>query len=335
MRTKLLAAAMSGGILLSAVLAVGMPGVSYADTTPAPPSDADASALRLDPLLRISHTHATAGPTGGGSSAKANVLEISGNPPVAQLGGTQTGVGSKSGSLLDTSTTPLGAVLDLKLLPWKALVSATPTHRHAEGYAAVATLVLMNTNTLYVKLLQSESKADHDDETLTSTSSASSDGLVVGLGGALTIDVLHAEASTANGGSSYILGINNNYIGTNSQAGSACALSVPGVLQLSCLSVTGGKGLNTTATDLTAVLGANTATAGISNVSSSTGKGATVQGQTTPTTSAPAPAPVVAAAQLPRTGASSLAIALFGLVLVALGAAVVFAARVRRRLPVA
>jgi len=329
MRTKLIAAATSGCILLSAGFAAGFPGIAGA--TPAPPSNADAVAVRVAPLLAISHTHATAGATGGASSAKANVLELQGNTLLE--GGVQNGVGTKKGALLDTGTTALGPVLDLKVTPWNATVTATDTHRHAEAYAAVLTLVLMNEKTLFVKLLQSSSSADHDDTTLESSSAASSDGAVVGLGGQLTIDVLHSEASSKNGGSSYLVSINGTEIGSDEQAASIplCSLSVSTLLQLTCLKVTGGKGSNNSATDATAIVNQGSAQGDISNVSSSTGKG-TAEAAVTPTTQAPAPAPVVEAAQLPRTGVSSLAIALYGLFLVALGAAAVFAAKARRRL---
>jgi len=336
MRTKALAAALSGCMAISAGLVMVNPGMSYADTVPAKPSEADAVAVRVDPLLRISHTHATASQSS--AQAKAAVIELSGAPLLAQaaFGGAQSGNGTAKGSLIDTGTTALAPLIDLKVTPWSATVANTDTHRHAESYAALLSLVVMNDKTLFVKLLQSSSVADHDDTTLKSTGKSVSDGAIIGVGGALTINILHAEASSENGGATWLLGVNDTKIGTNQQAGSACALNAAPLLALVCLNVVGGKGVNNEANDaiarvLPAANGGATATAGLSNVSSQTSSGTAVQAAPTP---APAPAPKVEAAQLPRTGAASMALVVLGMMLVLFGFAAVAVTRARRLAPV-
>ena len=92
-----------------------------------------------------------------------------------------------------------------------------------------------------MNVLQSESHASHCG--MTSKGSGSSDGATVDLGdGVLQAVVLHSEGASGAKGASYLVSINGTEIGSSEQAGGSCALSVPSVLDLTCLTATGGDG---------------------------------------------------------------------------------------------
>ena len=209
---------------------------STTSSTP-PPGAAEANALLIDPLLAIAHTKATAGD--GSGSATGNAVELGGEPLIdGMTGGTQQGVGSKDGSLLDTGVTPLG---QLQLTPWSATVTSAGGTTTSDGDAALLRLFLVDPTMLRVALLQSHSHAQSDSNG--TSSSSSSDGAVVNAGdGALDVHVLHAESSSSSGGHSYLIGINGNEIGSSDDANGSCALDVPDVVSLSCLTATGGTG---------------------------------------------------------------------------------------------
>lgn len=229
---------------------VGLPGTALAVDAPAaphkaqqaaapdtapPPGSAEAYALLVDPLLAVAHTKATAG--GSSSSATANAVELGGDPLIdGTTGGTQTGPGSKHGALLDTGVTPLG---QLEVTPWTATVTNTSGGSTADSDAALLRLFLGDPGLLRAAVLQSHSHAESSSSG--STSSSSSDGAYVNAGdGALEVRVLHAESSSKSGGSSYLIGINGNNIGTSDDANGSCAIEVPDVASLSCLSASGG-----------------------------------------------------------------------------------------------
>jgi hypothetical protein len=203
-------------------------------TTAPPPGSAEAYALLIDPLLAVGHTKATAG---GSSSATANALEVGGKPLIdGTTGGTQSGAGSKHGALLDTGVTPLG---QLELTPWAASVTSTDSGSSADSDAALLRLFFVDPTIFRAAVLQSHSHAESDSSG--SSSSSSSDGAAVNAGdGALDVHVLHAESSSKSGGSSYLVGINDNKVGTSDDANGNCAVEVPGVVSLSCLTATGG-----------------------------------------------------------------------------------------------
>lgn len=208
---------------------------STTQTAPPPPGSAEAYALLIDPLLAVGHTTATAG--GSSSSATGNALEVGGKPLVdGMTGGTQTGAGSKHGALLDTGVTPLG---QLQVTPWSAAVTSTDTGSTADSDAALLRLFVGDPSVLQAAVLQSHSHAESSSSG--STSSSSSDGAVLNAGdGALDVHVLHAESSSGSKGSSYLVGINGNQVGTSGDANGSCAVAVPGVVSLSCLTATGG-----------------------------------------------------------------------------------------------
>jgi hypothetical protein len=206
-----------------------------ADSTAPPPGEAEAYALLIDPLLAVGHTKATA--NGSSGSASGNAVELGGEPLIdGMTGGSQQGAGSKQGSLLDTGVTPLG---QLQLTPWSATVTSAGTGSTSDGDAALLRMFLIDPTMLRAALLQSHSHAESGSEG--SSSSSSSDGAVVNAGdGALDVHVLHAESSSKTGGSSYLLDINGNQVGTSDDANGSCAVAVPDVVALSCLTATGG-----------------------------------------------------------------------------------------------
>lgn len=220
----------------AACAALVLPGTAaHADVTvPAPPAQASAVAAQVGSLLDISRTGATAG--AGAPTAQASVIRLQGQP-VLNLGGSQTGDGETGGSLLDT-----GASLPARaqIAPWHAAADGThsPT-RHAKGSAAAARADAPNI--VQAGVLTSSSEASYTDQR--STGTAVSDGVDISLLDALRLNLLHTEVQSDGRGHSYLVALNGNEIGTDDQLGSTplCSLSAPGLLDLSCLTATGGN----------------------------------------------------------------------------------------------
>ena len=221
--------------------------VHAADTTqtvviPAPTSTSAAYAANILNAIAISHTIASAG--NGTTQGTANVLEIGGNPLAPQLGGTQTGAGTSSGVLLDTATLGIPTnALQLQVAPWAVTNKQSSSATSSNSIADLLVLTLGDTTTsssASLRVLQSTSNANWTAGQ--SSSNATSDGAILNLGGAggLNVDLLHSDTSSTTPGSSYIISINGNQIGSNSQAGGQCALTIPSLLSLSCLTATGG-----------------------------------------------------------------------------------------------
>ena len=211
------------------------PAAAHADlAVPAPPGQASAVAAQVGSLLDISRTDATAG--SGAPTASASVIRLQGQP-VLNLGGTQTGDGETGGSLLDT-----GSALPARVqaAPWHAAAdgSHSPTH-HARSSAAAARAEVPSI--ARAGILTSSSEASHTDQH--STGTAISDGADVTLLDALRLNLLHSEVNTDGRGHSYLVGLNGTEIGTDDQLGSTplCSLAAPGLLDLSCLTATGGN----------------------------------------------------------------------------------------------
>ena len=220
--------------------------VHSADTTtvvvPAPTSTAAAYAANILNAIAISHTIASAG--NNTTQGTANVLEIGGNPLAPQLGGTQKGAGSSSGVLLDTAQLMIPtSALQLQVAPWSVVNTQSSSASSSSSIADLLVLTLGDTttaNSASLRVLQSTSNANWT--SAQSTSNATSDGAILNLGGpsGLNVDLLHSDTSSTTPGSSYIISINGQQIGTNSQAGGQCALTIPSLLSLSCLTATGG-----------------------------------------------------------------------------------------------
>jgi hypothetical protein len=210
---------------------------------PAPSSSAEAYAANILNAIAISHTKASAG--SGQATGTANVLELGGNPPASAFGGTVNS-GNGSGDLIDTTKLMIPANdLYLAVAPWAASASPGSASSSSSGIADLLVLTLGDTQanpsqSATVKVLQSTSNANWTAGQ--STSNATSDGAYVNVAGSsgLTIDLLHSDTSSTTPGSSYLVSINGNQIGSSGQAGGQCALTVPSLVSLSCLTAVGG-----------------------------------------------------------------------------------------------
>jgi hypothetical protein len=328
-------------------------------TTPAPAGSSEAYAVKVDNIAAISHTKAEA--SGSGTSATADPLELGGSPPASQFGGTTTSPPGSHGDLLDTGPS---SQFRLALLPWSTANNQTSTGSSADAYSDIVFLDLGTPSTgaspndtcgtqtassVCLRVLQSQSHATWTPGQ--STGNSSSDGAILNVGGAsgLTIDLLHAQTSSSGTGSSYLLSVNGNQIGSSSQANGACSISIPGLLAINCLTATGGLG-NT----LASVLGYNAGSGPLSSVlgtggliltssksgsagqapSTASSQGAPSQAPSTAAKTGPAAAAPSAAAaatnhSLAFTGTDAVALMGFALALIIAGSAVVW--RSRRR----
>lgn len=320
-------------------------------TQPAPAGSADAYAAKVGDIAAVSHTSASA--SGSGGSATADPLELGGsNPPSSQFGGTQSGDGTKSGSLFDTQSTPLGR---LALTPWTASASSSGSGNSASGLADIVLLDLgdpSSQQSASLRVLQSRSDATWNSQE--STGSSSSDGAILDVGGpsGLAVDVLHSETSSSGAGSSYLLSVTGNQIGSSSQANGQCSLTLPSVLALECLTASGGTGANGVLTSTAGVVSAAVGptgsglTAGLIQAASTSGKApaaapavtpavsspaasspAAAPAASAPAASAPAAAAPAASSSLPFTGANIGLLVAAALALASAGAALVAASR--------
>src|SRR5437868_7108309 len=179
--------AVAAGSVVGAVALLGSAGIAFADlviTVPAPVGQATATAANVVGVLGVANTASAATPTSAAASADA--LKI-GNTTV--VGGSQIGVGTNSGKVIDTGSTPLGR---LQVLPWNANVSQSSAGQHASSSAAAARATLINPNVANLDLLQSGTSATHSG--MKSSGSAYSDLAVANVGGVkgMTIKVLHS-----------------------------------------------------------------------------------------------------------------------------------------------
>jgi LPXTG-motif cell wall-anchored protein len=170
---------------------------------------------------------------------------------------------------------------------------------------------------LKATILGSHADADHTSDK--STAMSTSDAADVSIGDAIRVVLLHSEVSSMGKGSSYLIGLNGNDIGTSDQLGKSplCALDAS-VASLSCLTAAGGAANNGVTSGSAEVAGVKSALGVVSptdvlatTASSGTGTpapsilpavGSTLPAETARSASvAPAAAP---ATTLPRTGAA-------------------------------
>jgi len=210
-------------------------------TTPAPPASSEAKPLDVAGIVSIGHTKAGAGPNG--SSATGNAIELGGQ---VVSGGTATSGGKQgSGSLFDSSTTPLAPLGLIQIAPWTAKATQSGDSSSADATASLAHVHLGGGSApgfVDLLLFGSESKADYSPAE--ATSSSVSDGVLLQVGQgdtpALTVDLLHAETSSDKKGSSYLLAINGNEVGSSDQVNGQCQIPIPSLLTINCLTATGG-----------------------------------------------------------------------------------------------
>lgn len=230
--------AVAAASVLAAVTVLGSAGVAFADlviTVPAPVGQATAAAANVVGVLGVAKTASAATPTNGAASADA--LKI-GNTTI--VGGNQIGVGTNSGKVIDTGSTPLG---QLQVLPWKATVGSSSSGQSASSSAAAVRGTLINPDVANLDLLQSGTSATHTG--MKSTGSAYSDAAVLNVGGVkgMTIKLLHSESNSSGAGITYLISFNDKPLVAVDQLGAhLCALGLPSILDVSCLAVAGGLG---------------------------------------------------------------------------------------------
>ncbi|MCA1843423.1 MAG: hypothetical protein LC792_09615, partial [Actinobacteria bacterium] len=235
--------------------------------------------------------------------------------------------------LLDTGASN---PIRVEIAPWAAAVDGTagPT-RHSKAAAALARANVANV--VKAALLHSESEASWTDTK--STGTAFSNGVEVSLLETVNVVLLHSEVNTEGKGHSYLIGLNGNQIGTDDQLGKSplCALNLPSVLSLSCLTASGGNGTpaapgapNNAAAEVAKADPAIDAIKMIDPVDVFTASGSSGSGSAPVLTLPAAPAPPVVApaeatravaapaaapaAALPRTGAALAGLSIAGLV---------------------
>ena len=202
---------------------------------PAPPSSASAVALKLGSLLDISKTGAVAHDTKKDPkpTAEASVLRIN-EQILLNTGGTQEGVGSKDGVLIDTGA---NNPIRVEVAPWATKVeeqSQDTVHSRAEAALVKANVA----NVVKAALLHSTSDATWTKGK--STGTAESNGVELDIA-TISVVLLHSEVKSDGTGHSYLVGLNGNEIGTDSQLGNSelCSLDLS-LLALSCLQADGG-----------------------------------------------------------------------------------------------
>jgi hypothetical protein len=290
-----------------ACLLLGLPVAAQADL--APPGTASATAAQIGSLVGVSTTGAAANSDTAG--ARASVLDLNGEPLLG-TGGSQASTGESSGALVDTGNAlPVTA----QVAPWSAAASgsASDSTRTSKASAAVARAEVPSVAKLGV--LQSESAAEH--QSTKSTAVGSSDAIDLGLADIAELVLLHSEVRSEGAGHSYLVGLNGTEIGTDDQLGQLCALQVPDVVALSCLTATGGLGSGGLLGGNAEVLGASIPLASALdpvsafNASATSGTGSVVSGATeTPAAATEAERSVAPAAAATAPGVNTLGQAL-------------------------
>ncbi|HET9770990.1 MAG TPA: hypothetical protein VFS16_08895 [Acidimicrobiia bacterium] len=290
-------------------------------------------AVQVGSLLDISKTDAAATPEGGES--RASVVRLGGEPLLG-LGGTQKGDGETGGALLDTAEALPARV---ELAPWQAAAKTESNTRSSKASAALARARVEKV--LNLKVLSSESEAVHTDAQ--STGTAVSDGVDLSVLDAIRVVLLHSEVRSDGNGHSYLVGLNDTHIGTGEQLGAVCALDVPNIAALSCLTAEGGAAagpLTEASANVATVDPALEAVSALDPVAAFTASASAGAGEAVEDAAPVAAPPVVAAAEssrsadapatatatsgpaaLPRTGAALAGLSTSALTALALGAA--------------
>jgi hypothetical protein len=312
--------------------------------TPAPPSSATANVIDA----RIIDTCVSCTSAGAGSNsarARATAIRLLGNNI---QGGEGTGTSKNSGALIALPANPL---LYLAVADWEESTAAGATST-SHSRAALVDLVIGPDQhstagnhrdalggAISVAVLEATSDAGY--QGLSSTGQGSNNGVDVNIGnGALVIILLHSDASSANKGSAYVLGINGTQILSSDQTGGGgVPIAVPGVVGLVLLQVgaaggngaTGGaQGSGAAVGTVSDLLGQSGMQAGVLTASAVglTGLAATPNAGTPPATGTPAAAAAAAGGlKAPNTGA---AFGLGGLLLLLGGGSLLFATLRRR-----
>lgn len=195
------------------------------------------------------------GTTSSGSSAESHAAQVEGGGHSAGAGsssadssGQATGSGAhlddqnmggeagpgqqNEGALADSDTVnEEGQGGKVAVLAW----SADGTPGNAQGFGAALLVEVKDPEgdeAAYLELLSSRSTAT------TTQSTGESQLALLRLGGdQLVVTLLHASASSDGTGTTWLVGLNENHVFTDQEANDTCALEVPDVVALSCLSV--------------------------------------------------------------------------------------------------
>lgn len=318
------------GLTASAIAGVGHGSTTV--STPAPPGDASAVAAEVNGVITVGKSVAHAGSDGG--SADADALSVLGQQV---SGGSQKGVGSKTGNLIGTGDTPVG---DAEVAPWTAKVTNNNGGYQSHAEAALAHADIADLVELWV--LHSISDAAWAPGA--SSGDAQSDGAEVSALGQLDIKVLHSEAHSSGKGHSDLLVVNGTEIGSSDQANGACKLDVSPVIDLLCLTAKGGTGadgVTSAGSDVASFVAGGGALTGTVSGSSASGAKAGTPALPTPSQAAhrpqrssaarpPAATPSQSASSLPFTGADTERSVLVALAMTAIGATATLFGRRRR-----
>jgi hypothetical protein len=307
--------------------------------TPAPPSFATADVVNAA-ILNTCVSCTSAGAGAGTAHAKATALRLLGNDVALGEG---SGDSKKSGEFLAVPASPL---LNLAVFHWEEATAAGATST-AHSYACAVCLDLLpgaKASGGLISLAVLEAGSDAGYQGLSSTGMGYNNGVDLNVGnGALVIILLHSDASSANKGSAYVLGINGTQILSSDQTGNGgVPISVPGVVGIVLLQVgaAGGNGQNGgtggaqgssaavgTVSDLLGQTGQQLGVLTASAVGL-TGLQAAPNAGSPPATGAPAAAAGTGGLKAPNTGA---AFGIGGLVLLLFGGSLLFASLRRRR----
>ncbi|HEX3606561.1 MAG TPA: hypothetical protein VH134_11610 [Candidatus Dormibacteraeota bacterium] len=218
--------------------------------TPAPPSQASASVLQINPLdTCVSCTHAGAG--SGTADAEAVAIRLLGN----NISAGKSSSGQNSGALLAIPASPL---LFLAVADWATSASPGATST-SHSRAALVDLIIGPSATSHqasnghagggvISLAIFEATSDAAYQGSSSNGTGANNGVDLNIGnGALVILILHSDASGTSPGSAYVLGINGTKIlGSDNTGPGGIPVTVPGVVGLILLQVTGSGGNGST-----------------------------------------------------------------------------------------
>lgn len=281
--------------------------------TDAPPASASAVAAKVDGVITIGETGATAG--NGSGTAHAEALDLFGQ----RVSGGDVKDGKDGGNIFATPDNPIG---DLEIAPWSGSVAHAGGGTQSQAEAALAHAGLLGV--LQIWLLHSQSQATWTPDA--SHGHATSDGAEVNLADQLDVKVLHAETDSDGKGSSAVLVINDNGVLTSDQTGNQCVIDADPLVKVLCLQAAGGKGSDGTTTaaatvaDITSQSGLPEIVA--SGSKSAGGKVAAPAASTTSNQRGPLPhtSGPSSSSGLPFTGSESAVIAALGALLAAMGA---------------
>jgi hypothetical protein len=281
----------------------------------------------LSEQVSVSDSSAKAGDST--SDAQAAVVSIGGKPALGTghsesgggVGGSESGEGESTGSLIDTVDK---APVRVQVAPWKTRAAGSKSSEKRSSSASAALARVEVPDHAKVGLLTSDASAEHT--STKSTGKSTSDAADVSVGETLRLVLLHSEVDSNAKGDTYLVGLNGTKIGTREQLGQLCALELSGVAAVSCLTASGGtaNGISTGAAEVLGVesiLPFNPASAFATTGTAGTGTEPSILESVLPAVpvaeapraAATAPKPSGSAVELPRTGVAAAGLAVSAL----------------------